>query len=61
MPVPLARFTEAPTLDALAELACEIAAEMACADSESVLEDAASPKTHLSEAVSPTVPQARCE
>ena len=62
MPVPLARFTEAPTLDALAELACEIAAEMTCADSESpVLEDAASPKTHLSEAVSPTVPQARCE
>ena len=27
MPVPLARFSEAPTLEALAELACAIAAE----------------------------------
>jgi acyl carrier protein len=32
MPIPLARFTKAPTLEALSELACAIATEITCTE-----------------------------
>jgi acyl transferase domain-containing protein/NAD(P)-dependent dehydrogenase (short-subunit alcohol dehydrogenase family)/acyl carrier protein len=58
MPMPLARYAKAPTLETLAELACAIAAEITCAEAETPpMDDTAMLESSQSEE-SPAAPRA---